>query len=103
MALNLEQASDIIERMGSEIADKSLAARRAFSEEGLKELDALYDQLLSNLQLAMSVFSPAMSPAPVGCAAVNIASVYLIADTHMRMSTACTSRTCKALKPARFI
>lgn len=56
MALNLEQASDIVERMGSEIADKSLAARRAFSEEGLKELDALYDQLLSNLQLAMSVF-----------------------------------------------
>ncbi|MBJ3816254.1 Na/Pi cotransporter family protein [Shimwellia pseudoproteus] len=56
MSLNLEQASDIVERMGSEIADKSLAARRAFSEEGLKELDALYDQLLSNLQLAMSVF-----------------------------------------------
>jgi len=56
MSLNLEQASDIIERMGSEIADKSLAARRAFSLEGLKELDALYDQLLSNLQLAMSVF-----------------------------------------------
>ncbi|HEX4500486.1 MAG TPA: Na/Pi cotransporter family protein [Scandinavium sp.] len=56
MSLNLEQASDIIERMGSEIADKSLAARRAFSVEGLKELDGLYDQLLSNLQLAMSVF-----------------------------------------------
>lgn len=55
MALNLEQASDIIERMGSEIADKSLAARRAFSER-IEELDALYDQLLSNLQLAMSVF-----------------------------------------------
>ncbi len=34
MSLNLEQASDIIERMGSEIADKSLAARRAFSVEG---------------------------------------------------------------------
>jgi Na+/phosphate symporter len=30
MSLNLEQASDIVERMGSEIADKSLAAR-AFS------------------------------------------------------------------------
>lgn len=56
MALNLEQASDIVERMGSEIADKSLAARRAFSMEGLKELDGLYEQLLSNLQLAMSVF-----------------------------------------------
>ena len=38
----LEQASDIVERMGSEIADKSLAARRAFSLDGLKELDALY-------------------------------------------------------------
>ncbi len=47
MSLNLEQASDIVERMGSEIADKSLAARRAFSIEGLKELDALYDQLPS--------------------------------------------------------
>ncbi|MCS2156747.1 Na/Pi cotransporter family protein [Scandinavium sp. H11S7] len=56
MSLNLEQASDIIERMGSEIADKSLAARRAFSVEGLKELDVLFEQLLSNLQLAMSVF-----------------------------------------------
>lgn len=57
MALNLEQASDIVERMGSEIADKSLAARRRrFSVEGLKELDGLYEQLLGNLQLAMSVF-----------------------------------------------
>ena len=56
MSLNLEQASDIVERMGSEIADKSLAARRAFSVEGLKELDALHELLLSNLQLAMSVF-----------------------------------------------
>ncbi|MGC6746105.1 sodium-dependent phosphate transport protein 2 [Escherichia coli] len=50
MSLNLEQASDIVERMGSEIADKSLAARRAFSLDGLKELDALYEQLLSNLK-----------------------------------------------------
>jgi len=56
MSLNLEQASDIVERMGSEIADKSLAARRAFSVEGLKELEALHEQLVSNLKLAMSVF-----------------------------------------------
>jgi len=56
ISLNLEQASDIIERMGSAVADKSLAARRAFSAEGLKELDSLYQQLLSNLQLSMSVF-----------------------------------------------
>lgn len=56
MSLNLEQASDIAERMGSEIADKSLSVRRAFSLAGLNELDGLLDQLLSNLQLAMSVF-----------------------------------------------
>ena len=56
MSLNLEQASDIVERMGSEIADKSLAARRAFSGEGLKELEALHEQLVSNLKLAMLVF-----------------------------------------------
>lgn len=56
MSLNLEQASDIVERMGSEIADKSLAARRAFSVEGLKELEALHEQLVSNLKLAMLVF-----------------------------------------------
>lgn len=56
MSLNLEQASDIAERMGSEIADKSLLARRAFSLAGINELDGLLDQLLSNLQLAMSVF-----------------------------------------------
>lgn len=56
MSLNLEQASDIAERMGSEIADKSLSARRAFSLAGINELDSLLDQLLSNLQLAMSVF-----------------------------------------------
>ncbi|WP_299999231.1 Na/Pi cotransporter family protein [uncultured Cedecea sp.] len=56
ISLNLEQASDIIERMGSAVADKSLTARRAFSADGLKELDSLYQQLLSNLQLSMSVF-----------------------------------------------
>ncbi len=32
------------------------AARRAFSVEGLKELEALHEQLVSNLKLAMSVF-----------------------------------------------
>lgn len=56
ISINLEQASDIIERMGSAVADKSLAARRAFSADGLQELESLYQQLLSNLQLSMSVF-----------------------------------------------
>lgn len=56
MSLNLEQAADIIERMGSEVADKSLAARRAFSPDGLTELDNLLQQLVSNLKLSLSVF-----------------------------------------------
>lgn len=56
MSLNLQQAADILERMGSEVADKSLAARRAFSPEGLAELDNLLQLLLGNLRLAMSVF-----------------------------------------------
>ncbi|WP_105647999.1 Na/Pi cotransporter family protein [Cronobacter dublinensis] len=56
MSLNLEQAADILERMGSEVADKSLAARRAFSPEGVKELDTLLSQLTANLKLSMSVF-----------------------------------------------
>ncbi|WP_435928199.1 Na/Pi cotransporter family protein [Dryocola sp. BD613] len=56
MSLNLEQAADILERMGSEVADKSLATRRAFSPDGLNELDSLLQQLTSNLKLSLSVF-----------------------------------------------
>ncbi len=104
MSLNLEQASDIVERMGSEIADKSLAARRAFSLDGLKELDALYgEQLLSNLKLAMSVSSLAMLPAPVVCAAANIVFAFLIAAIPTPTSIACISKTCRVLKPVRYI
>ncbi|HEY1844616.1 MAG TPA: Na/Pi cotransporter family protein [Buttiauxella sp.] len=62
MSLNLEQAADIIERMGSEVADKSLAARRAFSPDGLTELDNLLQQLISNLKLSLSVFFSADVP-----------------------------------------
>jgi len=56
MSLNLQQAAEILERMGSEVADKSLAARRAFSPAGLEELDHLLGQLSNNLKLALSVF-----------------------------------------------
>lgn len=56
MALNLEQAGDIIERMTGDIAAKSLNARRAFSTQGMKELDTLHEQLMSNLRLSLSVF-----------------------------------------------
>lgn len=56
MALNLEQAGDIIERMSGDVADKSLQARRAFSAEGLEELNTLQEQVLNNLRLSLSVF-----------------------------------------------
>ncbi|MCG8708630.1 Na/Pi cotransporter family protein [Brenneria sp. 4F2] len=56
MALNLEQAGDIVERISGDVADKSLATRRAFSAEGLKELEALSELLLNNLRLSLSVF-----------------------------------------------
>jgi len=56
MALNLEQAGDIIERMTADIAAKSHAARRAFSPDGLQELDALHEKLVDNLRLSLSVF-----------------------------------------------
>ncbi|WP_017347259.1 Na/Pi cotransporter family protein [Pantoea sp. A4] len=56
MSLNLEQAGDIIERMCVDVAGKSLTARRAFSAEGLQELETLQTQLISNLRLSLSVF-----------------------------------------------
>ncbi|MGQ8708922.1 Na/Pi cotransporter family protein [Serratia sp. TSA_198.1] len=56
MALNLEQAGDIIERMTGDVAAKSHAARRAFSAEGLAELDTLHERLVGNLRLSLSVF-----------------------------------------------
>jgi len=56
MALNLEQAGDIIERMTADIAAKSHAAKRAFSPEGLTELATLHSKLVENLRLSLSVF-----------------------------------------------
>ena len=56
MALNLEMAGDILERMSGDVADKSLNARRAFSTEGLAELETLIEQINANLRLSLSVF-----------------------------------------------
>ena len=55
MALNLEQAGDII-GMAGDVGAKSHAARRAFSTEGLAELDGLHERLIGNLRLGLSVF-----------------------------------------------
>ncbi|VFS51880.1 sodium-dependent inorganic phosphate (Pi) transporter [Budvicia aquatica] len=42
-AVNLEQAGNIIERMTSDVAAKSLNARRSFSVEGAEELQTQYE------------------------------------------------------------
>lgn len=55
-SMNLQQSAEIIERMGIEVADKSLSARRAFSPQGMEELDSLINQLEENLKLGVSVF-----------------------------------------------
>ncbi|MBV4369147.1 Na/Pi cotransporter family protein [Erwinia sp. BNK-24-b] len=56
MALNLEMAGDILERMSGSVVDKSLNVNRNFSVEGLGELDALLEQINANLRLGLSVF-----------------------------------------------
>ncbi|KAA8995399.1 Na/Pi cotransporter family protein [Affinibrenneria salicis] len=56
MALNLEQAGDIVERMADDIANHSLAERRMFSPQGMKELEQLQEMLVANLRLGLSVF-----------------------------------------------
>lgn len=56
LAVNLEQAGDLIERMLGKIQSEKTAQRRAFSEKGLEELTHLHSQLRANLRLGLNVF-----------------------------------------------
>lgn len=56
LAINLELASGLIERMLRKIQQQKTSQRRSFSEVGLEELSGLQGQLLSNLRLGLSVF-----------------------------------------------
>ena len=56
LAVNLEQAGDIIERMLGKVQDQKTAQRHSFSDSGLEELASLHAQLLANLRLGLSVF-----------------------------------------------
>ncbi|TNF09931.1 MAG: Na/Pi cotransporter family protein, partial [Pseudomonadales bacterium] len=56
LAVNLEQAGDLIERMLGKIQSEKTAQRRAFSEKGLEELTHLHTQLRANLRLGLNVF-----------------------------------------------
>lgn len=56
LAINLEQAGDIIEHMASKVQNLKTAKRRSFSDSGLEELGQLHAQLSANLRLGLSVF-----------------------------------------------
>jgi phosphate:Na+ symporter len=56
LAVNLEQAGELIERMLGKIQNEKTAQRRAFSEKGLEELSSLHGQLTANLRLGLNVF-----------------------------------------------
>ncbi|MBX8530053.1 Na/Pi cotransporter family protein [Pseudomonas cichorii] len=56
LTINLELASDLIERMLRKIQQQKTSQRRSFSEVGLEELADLHVQLQSNLRLGLSVF-----------------------------------------------
>jgi phosphate:Na+ symporter len=56
LAVNLEQAGDIIERMLGKVQNQKTAQRHSFSESGLEELATLHAQLMANLRLGLNVF-----------------------------------------------
>jgi phosphate:Na+ symporter len=56
LAVNLERAGDIIERMLGKVQDQKTAQRHSFSDSGLEELADLHGRLLVNLRLGLSVF-----------------------------------------------
>ncbi|KAF1053832.1 MAG: hypothetical protein GAK43_01209 [Stenotrophomonas maltophilia] len=56
LAINLEQAGDLIEHMLSAVQDKKTARSRSFSATGLEEITTLHTQLLANLRLSLNVF-----------------------------------------------
>ncbi|MDX1725999.1 MAG: Na/Pi cotransporter family protein [Pseudomonas sp.] len=56
LAVNLERAGDIIERMLGKVQDQKTAQRHSFSDSGLEELADLHARLMVNLRLGLSVF-----------------------------------------------
>ncbi len=56
LAINLEQAGDIIEHMLGKVQNLKISKRRSFSDRGLDELSQLHALLSANLSLGLSVF-----------------------------------------------
>ncbi|MGM3386629.1 Na/Pi cotransporter family protein [Stutzerimonas stutzeri] len=56
LAINLEQAGDIIEHMLGKVQNLKTSKRRSFSDRGVAELSQLHALLCANLSLGLSVF-----------------------------------------------
>lgn len=56
LAINLELASGLIERMLRKVQQQKTSQQRSFSDVGLEELSGLHEQLMANLRLGLSVF-----------------------------------------------
>ncbi|MEG1970700.1 MAG: Na/Pi cotransporter family protein [Burkholderiaceae bacterium] len=54
--INMEHAGDIIDRMLVDVAQKKIDRNLSFSEAGMVEIENLHARLMTNLQLAMTVF-----------------------------------------------
>jgi phosphate:Na+ symporter len=55
-ATNIEHCGDIIEKSLMPMATKKMRGRNKFSDEGLKEIKSFHNKVVSNLQLAQSIF-----------------------------------------------
>ena len=53
---NLEHIGDIVDKSLLELADKKIRHQLRFSNEGWREIEALHNRVLSNLQMALGVF-----------------------------------------------
>ncbi len=54
---NLEHIGDIIDKNLMELASKKIKQRTSFSNEGMEELETFHARIVTNLDLAMNVFS----------------------------------------------
>jgi phosphate:Na+ symporter len=55
-AINLEHIGDIIDKNISGLSAKRMKLKLSLSEEGLAEIDAMYERLIEHLRLAVAVF-----------------------------------------------
>lgn len=56
LAINLEQAGDLIEKMLAKVQHPKTERQQAFTRSDLEELSRLHGELLANLRLGLSVF-----------------------------------------------